>query len=202
MVVYVVAGYLASRTDTVSIKLERGFSTEIRILRLVPQDLRMELAFRGDHSKRPELGDWINANSDGALVFARPGAAILLTASAPGAAPVTFEALPKSSHGVDRVGRNLTSDLSIRPGVWRWPPSSGRARIILHAGVTPVTLSIAKVDAALAGEAVELLIHPPLGFKSGDANVSWLWFWFLWPIMVVVQMLWAAVLIVMARRRW
>lgn len=172
MAAYVVAGYLASRTDAVSIKLEPGASTQVRIFRLAPQALRMQLVFQGDHRKRPELGEWMSVAKGNVLEFPKPGAAIRLTASTPGMAPVVFEAMPKGSHSSDRIGRDLTSSLSIGPGIWRWPPPADRPRILLHAGVTPVTL-----------------------------NVSWLWFWFLWPFMAAIQLLWAAALILLARRK-
>lgn len=192
---YVGAGSVASRTEKIDIKLEHGYSAQVRAIRLDEDRLRMRLVFQGNHIRRPELGIW-NTSSDGhepgTLRFSNPGAAIRIVASAPGVAPVAYEAMPMSGYGTGTVIRNLTADLSIAPGVWRWPPN--RNELLLQRGSNVVSIEVVSVEAPLVGEAVELAIDPALGFKATMPNVGWLWLSFLWPILLGIQVLWAVLL--------
>jgi hypothetical protein len=188
---YVAAGHLASRTEKVAIKLERGYSAQVGTIRLDEDRLRMRLIFQGNHVRRPELGDW-NTNDAGTLKFGNPGAAIRIVVSVPGAAPVTYEAMPMSARGSGTIIRNLTASLSIAPGVWRWPPD--RNELVLQRGRNTVNVEVVAVEAPLVGEAVELWVDPALGFKATMPNVGWLWLSFLWPILLAIQVLWAILL--------
>jgi hypothetical protein len=195
MILYVWAGSVASRTEKVGIKLEPGYSAQVRVFRLAEDRLRMRLIFQGDHTRRPELGTW-GTRSDwretGTLKFDNPGTAIRIVASVPGVAPVTYEAMPTSGHGWGEVIRNLTADLSIAPGVWRWPPD--RNELVLHRGTNTLNIEIVSVEPPLVGENVELWVDPALGFKVTMPNVGWLWLSFLWPILLAIQVLWAVAL--------
>jgi hypothetical protein len=195
MGLYVWAGSVASRTEKVGIKLERGYSAQVRTFRLDEDRLRMRLAFQGGHMRRPELGTW-SIRSDwhetGTLRFDNPGAAIRIIASVPDVAPVTYEAMPTSAHGSKDVIRDLTADLSIAPGVWSWPPA--RNEVLLHRGTNIVNIEVVSVEPPLVGEAVELWVDPALGFKVTMSNVGWLWLSFLWPIFLAIQVLWAVAL--------
>jgi hypothetical protein len=197
---YVAAGYLSSRSDTISIKLEPGFSTEVRVFRLARQNLEAKLLFRGDHLDRPELGNSVSIQSGALRQYANPGAAILLTVSKDGER-ISLEAMPKSAHGDGLIIRNLTINRSTRAGAWRWPPPSEGPQLVLQPGMNPVRITVISVAPPLLGEAVDLTIAPPLGFKATESNVAWLWFWFFWPIMAAVQLLWAAVLGMIAWRQ-
>jgi len=194
LVLYLSAGFIASRTDKVSIALQPGAAHDARVLRFAEDRVRMDLVFRGDHLRRPELGEWASslpAASPDQLRFLKPGAAIQIAASQ-GGARVVYEAMPKTGHGADTVFRRLISDISQEPGVWRWPPAT--EGLALKPGTNTVRLEVVSVEAPLVGETVELTIHPALGFKSSMPNVSWLWWWFLWPILVPLQLLWAVIL--------
>src|SRR5262245_20445049 len=200
MVLYGWAGFVASRPEKVDIKLEPGHSVQVQVFRLAEDRLRMRLRFQGDHTRRPELGTW-STRSDWreteTLKFDNPGAAIHIAASVPGGAPVTYEAMPTSSWGWDRdgnkqVSRNLTASLSIAPGVWRWPPA--RNELVLHRGTNIVNIEVVSVDRPLVGETVRLSVLAPLGFKVTMPEVGWLWLSFLWPLLLVIQIVWAVVL--------
>jgi hypothetical protein len=195
MVLYVSTGFLASQTDAVSVRLEPGFSTELQIFRFAEDRLRMRLEFKIGQKPRPELGDsrfkedW---RKTGLLELVNPGSAVRIAASLPDAAPVTYEAMPNSggSSLLSRaVVRNLTPGTSIPPGVWQWPPI--RNGLELHLGVNVVNIKVLVAERPLEGEDVELTVMPALGFKSGMPNVAWLWFWHLWPFLLVVQAFWA-----------
>lgn len=195
MGLYVAAGLVASGTEKIGIKLQRGYSAQVSTVRFDEDRLRMRLIFQGDHVRRPELGDW-NTKSDGhetgSLKFGNPGAAIRIVASVPGVTPVTYEAMPMSAYGSGKVIRNLTADLAVAPGVWRSPPA--RNELVLDRGMNTVNIEVVSVEAPLVGEAVELWVDPALGFKFTMPNVGWLWLSFLWPILLVIQVLWAALL--------
>ena len=201
LLLYLTAGYLASRSLLIDLKLERGTSTKIELLRVAEGRLNMELQFKGDR-RRSELGiyettsDW---KRTGLLKFASPGAAIRLSAAFPDSAPVMYEAMPASSFGSGLVGRNLTSDLSVEPGAWRWPPQHND--LVLHPGFNTIRIDVVSVDPPLSGETVELIVHPMLGFKSTASNVAWLWYWFLWPFVLPLLIVWALLLAAINWRR-
>src|SRR5262249_53404534 len=152
MSLYVWAGFAASRTKKVAIKLERGYSAQARVFRLGDDRLRMRLIFRGDHTRRPELGtsstrsDW---RGTGTLKFENPGTVVRIPASAPGLRPVTYEALQTGGHGSGVVIGNLTASLSIAPGVWQWPPAANE--LVLHRGTNLVDIEVVSVEPPLVG---------------------------------------------------
>jgi hypothetical protein len=201
---YCSAGYLASQSDSTQIRLEPGATFSLRVLRLADDDLRMELEFRGDHVRRRlELGDWVlrrDEMNSGFLRFATPGAVIQVAASIPGATPVVYEAMPVSHYWGESTSRRLTSDLSVEPGKWRWPPHYND--LALHRGYHDLKVEILSVGTPLVGESVRLVVLPALGFKVIRRNdVSGLFLWFFWPFMLAAQLVWAIVLIWKARRR-
>lgn len=193
---YLVAGYAASRSNVVMIKLEPGVSASVKILRLTDDQLRMEIIFQGEYLRRPELGQW-QANSDwqstGFLKFAKPGAAIRIAASLPNNDPIAYEAMPASGYGDGFVVRNLTSDLSEEAGTWRWPPQYNN--LSLRRGINTLRIEIVSVDPPLAGETVQLMVDPSLRFQfKSNSNIELLRGWFLWPVVVPLQLIWAGML--------
>ena len=204
MVLYVSAGSVASQTDTIRIRLEPGYATQLHIVRLADDFLRMRLEFTVGHEPRPELGnhatreDW---RKTGLLKLVNPGSAVRIAASTPDAAPVTYEAMPNSVgfSSAPSAFRDLTPAISISPGVWHWPPTGNG--LVLHRGVNVVNIEVAVAEQPLGGEEVELRMMPALGFKSGMPNVAWLWFWHLWPFLAIVQAFWAVALVRWRRRQ-
>jgi hypothetical protein len=198
---YFVTGYLASRPVFVEMSLEPNASVNLTVLRPADDRLRMALIFRGDHlRRRSELGEWsADDKKDGFLRFAAPGNAIRLVASVPHASPVIYEAMPVSAYNTDQVVRQLTSDLSVGPGVWRWPPHDDDA--VLRRGLNTVNIKVDSVEPPLVNERIVLLVRPPLSFKETSPDVSWLWWWVVWPIVVPVELLWAAALGILTWRR-
>jgi hypothetical protein len=194
---YAAAGLVASYSNAVQIRLEPGFQVEVTLLRLAEDRLRADLAFQGDHRQRPELGDSATdaeSHRTGRLKFAQPGSSIWMTASAPNAESVSYEAMPKSGWGANTVYRNLTSNLSIEPGVWRSPVPDEIRGLVLHPGFTTVKIQVVSVDSPLVGEVAQLSVLPPLTFKSCMSSVCWLWGWNLWPLIIIAQTIWAAVI--------
>jgi hypothetical protein len=204
IILYAQAGYVSVRTDVITVKLDPGYSAKVPVFRFADDRLRMELVFHGEHKRRPELGipgtrgDW---HRTGILKYDHPGAAIRIAASLADAAPVTYEAMPTSGYTTGQVFRNLTSSLSVAPGIWQWPPDQNE--LVLHSGTSLVTIEIVSVDPKLVGETVELWVKPGLGYATAS-NVVRLWSLYLSPVFVAIQLAWAFVLgrwILRMRRR-
>jgi hypothetical protein len=194
---YSLTGIIASQSTLAELKLTPGYVAELNILRIAQDQLRMSLDFDGDRSERLELGLW-NSLEDSAgagyLKFQNPGASIRISASIENASPVIYEAMPASAHGGGMTSRNLTSNLSIERGLWRWSSSPETTRLLLPAGLSRIRLEVLAADAPLTDEVAHLTIQPLLGFKSSMPNVAWLWWSFAWPLYFFIQLMWAALL--------
>ncbi|MEO6382727.1 MAG: hypothetical protein ABIO35_12185 [Nitrobacter sp.] len=203
LAIYCEVGFLASMTAFADLKLEPGQKAELSLLSVMPRPLSMEVWFRrkSAQDRRPELGSWATAPDDfsGRLKFENPGAALRVVASLPGQTPRVFEAMPASGYSSQDISRRLTSDLAVETGTWRWPPNRLGSPTV-QAGLATLTIQISQVDPEIAGETVRLAVLPALGFKVAQDNVSWLWFWFAWPLFAVVQVVWAVVLIFRSKR--
>jgi hypothetical protein len=200
LLVYVMAGFVASYTNSVKIRLEPGFFVEVTLLRLADDRLRMELEFQGDHRLRPELGDWAVKTDGSRLTFQRPGSSVRIAASTANSKSVLYEAMPVSAWNPCAIYREMTSDLSSEPGVWRWPSDQSRD-LLVHRGFNSVEIQTVSVDAPLVGEVARLNVLPPLTFKTCMPGVCWLWGWNLWPLIMFVQAIWAAVIVIVVRMK-
>jgi hypothetical protein len=192
--VYFVAGYVASRGASVPITLSSGFIANQKLFRFGHDRLRMELEFRGNHTNRPELGEYtLLSRPTGHLEFSNPGAEILLKASSDSSEmPLPYSALPKTAYNQFHIYRNLVAELVEAHGTWKWPPTN--FGLALKPGMNDVRIEVATVAPELAGEGIRLLIHPEIGFKSCGSQVCWLWGWFAWPFFLFIQSIWALVL--------
>jgi hypothetical protein len=192
---YAVLAQIASHTVATKVQLGPANAVELKLFRLFDDTLRFDLVFRAKGcEQRPELGSWALIEKDGLLTL-RPGAEVRIEASLPSSPPVQYEAMPLSAHCSDGNVRQMTANLSVQPGVYRWPPPSFTPTIHLHPGYNVVRFEVTSVDNRIVGETVDLVVPPPLGFKSGQTSVIWLWFGLLWPVFVVVQSIWAAGLV-------
>jgi hypothetical protein len=194
--VYFVSGYIASRTVAVPIVLSAGFIANQELFRFGHDRLRMELEFAQTHTHRPELGEYRSKGdwrSTGWLEFPNPGTEILLKASSKSSESSTaYSALPKSSSNQFHIRRDLVAELNEAPGIWKWPPTN--FGLTLKPGTNDIRIEVATVGPKLAGESINLLIHPEIGFKACGSQVCWLWGWFAWPFFLLIQSIWAFVL--------
>jgi hypothetical protein len=90
------------------------------------------------------------------------------------------------------MNRELTTEPSISPGVWKWPPTSMGLR--LQPGMNIVNIAVIAVERPLVGEEVELSVKPALGFYNSMPNVGWLWPSLLWPFFAIILAGWAIAL--------
>jgi hypothetical protein len=187
--IYSVSGYVAARSELVPIVLSPGFIADQKVFRYGDDHLRMQLEFRGEHTKRPELGDYaLPANGPrDRLEFSKPGAEIILKASSDSLeTPIPYSALPNTGHNPGHIYRNLVAELNEGPGVWKWPPAN--PGLSLKPGTNDVRIEVATVGRELVGENINLIIHPEIGFKACGSQVCWLWGWFAWPFFLIVQL--------------
>src|ERR1700741_812528 len=106
LIAYAMAGFVASYSNSVKIRLEPGFLAEVTLLRLADDRLGMELEFQGDHRLRPELGDAGVKTDGGRLTFQQPGSSVRIAASTADSKSVLYEAMPKSGASLHAVFRN------------------------------------------------------------------------------------------------
>jgi hypothetical protein len=193
---YFVSGYIASRTVIVPIVLSAGFTVNQKLFRFGHDSLRMELEFSGEHMNRAELGEYRHKDqwrATGRLEFPNPGEEILLKASSNSSDITTpYSALPKTGYNQFNIYRDLVAELKEAPGIWKWPPTN--FGLALQPGINDVRVEVAAVGPKLAGEGINLLIHPEIGFKACGSQVCWLWGWFAWPLFLSIQLIWAGVL--------
>jgi hypothetical protein len=194
---YVLAGAIASHTTEATLTLADGAETDVTLLRLYPDKLRISLGFAKNPGWEERHGRWAiseERKSATRLRFASPGRELRIMASTPGAPQVLYEAMPVGSRSATAVYRDMTPDLAVEPGLWPWRPASEK-RLVLAPGLTKVSLRVASVDPTLVGETATIQIEPPLGFKASFPDVSWLWYSLLWPILIPIQLAWALVLV-------
>jgi hypothetical protein len=196
MVGYAALAHIAAHTVVTKVQLKPGNSVEVELFRVSGDTLWFRLFFRTKGVvQRPELGSWAYIEKDGFLEL-RPGANVRIVASVPDSPPVEYEAMPLSGFGRDFNERRMTANLSVRPGVYRWPPPPSTPSVHLHAGFNTVRFEVTSVDEPIVDETVDLDVPSPLGFKSSETSVAWLWFGLMWPVLVCVQVIWAACLVV------
>jgi hypothetical protein len=70
----------------------------------------------------------------------------------------------------------------------------------MESGINIIKLRIEDVGEPLIGETVKMIIVPPLGFKITSIEWQFLWFWFFWPVIVPVQIIWLMILLLIERR--
>lgn len=204
MAIYAALAQIAAHTVAAKVQLKPSNSVGVELFRVSDDELRFSLIFRAKGcARRPELGSWAYIEKDGFLEL-QPGSNVQILASMPGSPSVEYEAMPLSAYCSDQNLRNMTANLSVRPGVYRWPPPSSTPSIQLHRGFNAVRFDVTSVGEPIVGETVDLVVLPSLGFKSAEISVRWLWWGLLWPVLVVVQVIWATCLFMygLLNRRW
>ena len=203
LVLYGGAAYISSTLVDASVRLEAGHRTTVKVVRLADDPLQMALDFSENNNIRPELGFWEIAKpwpASNEKRYLRPGAAIKLRASA-GSQSVDYEAVPAGGYGAR--SRELTSQPSIGPGTWHWPPPLDLPKLILDAGVTTLSIEVLSVEEPLVGASARLVIYPPISFKRSKKNPGWvaiLWFGIPLLLLFPVQLAWGLLLLLLTER--
>ena len=180
---------LAVYTPQLPLSLSTGQSAEITVWRPWSHPAKFALQFtRTAGQVRPELGEWVTpaVPADGpavpSLVFSKPGDPIKILVEVAGQ-QTPMSALPATSSDKNSspVERPLTpwSDSS-NPGEFTWPPSTQNV-VTQATGKSHYRFTVQEVGPHLQGEQVQLLVLPPLNFKSAQPGYDWLWPLFFWP---------------------
>lgn len=155
--------------------------------------------------ERPELGDSQNKNDwrkDGYIHYKNPGVPILLKVTLNQQTEFLMRAMPNSGRNSKSFFRDFTLteekyDLYKFP----WPPSGIRENLPKMRGRSSIHVEVKQVGAALRGETIELVLGPPQGFKSGQENYGWLWFFYFIPLISIpFSLVWIFAALLLNRR--
>ena len=197
---------LSVRTVQVPITLNAGETAQVAVWRPWSHPLQFRLEFQNASGQsRPELGEWVTPRAEPdrpavpSLVFSKPGEPIKMLVEVDGK-PASYRAMPASSHSGSTVERPLTPSAdNATPGEFAWPPAA-QAQITQAAGQSQFRFTVQEVGSPLQGEKVQLLISPPLDFKSSTPRYDWLWPLFFWPTFAALLAIFAVILLWLSRR--
>ena len=194
--IYISMAQIASHTTIARLRLDPANVVHVEVFRLFNDTLQFSLLFLGNgREQRPELGSYVSFDKEDGLLNFQPGAEVQVLASVPSSSPLRYEAMPlETLHHRGQNERPMTTNLAIRPGVYRWPPPPPMSVIHLHAGFNSVSFEVISVGTPLAGETVNLAVLPPLGVQTGQSSLAWLWFGLFWPFFLIPHLLWAVCL--------
>ena len=185
--VLVLAGTFAARVSSspaiATLALTKDGTARVSVFRLLPDAARVSIEFeRARGQERPELGSFVSKSGSGWIEFSSPGAPVIVQVRGPESA-AEYEALPATAYGAQHISR----DLVVRggdgnPHRFVWPPDNA-ARPVLPAGWSTLEFSVVEVGAPLADQVVQVVVEPPLSFKSSIPGYGFLWWFFFWPIL-------------------
>jgi hypothetical protein len=196
--IYILLSFVASNSTTASIELTPGVKVDLDLFRITDDTLDLVLSFRANGcEQRPELGKWrLDARTAGVMRFTDPGSDVRIRASAQPSASIVYQAMPLSAYCSDSNVRNMTSNLSVEPGVWRIGPAASSPPLSLHRGINKVSFEVTTVGPPLVGETVKLIVIAPINaryYRSGlGVFVLGLW---LWPLFALSQTVWLLCLV-------
>jgi hypothetical protein len=196
MVTYVGFAFLEAHATIGQLELTPGKTLTLKSFDLLGRHPGLILDFKAKGcEQRPELGRWERLQSGPEFLRLRPGADVRIEASTASAGPVLYEAMPTDAYCSDANSRSLTANISIEPGLWRWPPPPDTPSIMLGPGFNELRLKVVAVDQRIAGETVQVIMPGPIGLKRTPLGLEWLWFaYILGPIVCFSQPIWAMVL--------
>ena len=200
---------LAVNTPKVPITLSVGQSAEVTVWRPWAHPAQFALEFtRTPGQARPELGEWVtpavsaNGPAVPSLVFSKPGDPVKILVEVAGQ-QTPLSALPATSsdNNSTTVERPLRpSPNSDDPSDLTWP-SATQSAVTQATGKSQYRFTVQEVGSHLQGEQVQLLILPPLNFKSSQPGYDWLWALFFWPTFATLLAVFGAILLWLSWRQ-
>lgn len=193
----IIAFEISTKTQFVSLPLQINHTVETRIFRLFKSNIYLSLRF-----KNVKDSNWHGSNKlkdgpsaffkNGILNHPEPGEPIKIKVEIDGLDEIIYETLPGDSPYQGTVRRTLYPFVDDgNPALFPWPPK----QVALPSGFSHLKISVIEVGEHLLGEDVTLVIDPPLSFKTSSVNYSWLWWFFAWPIFVVILLIYLMILI-------
>lgn len=192
---------MSSSRLVMPLTLTVGESVTFSVFRLFPDTVRISLDFDRKHGlRRLELGEYTMTRGPNYIQFRAPGEPVILQVQSP-TANAEYEAMPAGAHSHKRISRELVvRESDDNPNRFTWPPDNV-ARLTLPVGSSEITLRVLEVGTTLASEKVDVVIEPPLSFKSAMPGYSFLWWFFFWPLLSIPLAVYAGYLLWQGRNK-
>lgn len=188
----IILNKMSSETTKINLPLSIGNTQTIKIFCLFPYNLSLKLMFsRSGSEKRPELGSYPpvgNWRETGKLKFKNPGEPVKFILSDSNK-EVIYEAMPASGYGENTLSRDLVVfEDDHNPSEFSWPRSQKKS-YQLKSGFNVFQIAVLEVGEKIRGEQIQLWVDPPLGFKTTHRSYSFLWYFYFWPVYVLLLFL-------------
>ena len=193
----IIALTISTKTQFVSIPLQINQKVETRVYRLLQSNLYVYLSFKnvkdsnlhGSH----KLKDGPYASfKNGIANYQEPGEPVKLKIEIDGMREIIYEALPGDSPYKGTVRRTLYPFVDDgNPALFSWLPK----QVTLPSGTSHFKITVLEAGEHLLGEDVTLVINPPLSVLTSSVSYRWLWWFFAWPIFVVILLIYLIILI-------
>lgn len=192
---------MSSSRPVMPLTLTVGESVTFSVFRLFPDTVRISLDFDRKHGlRRSELGEYTATQGPNYIQFSAPGEPVILQVQSP-LARADYEAMPAGAYSDKHISRELVvRESDDNPSRFSWPPDNF-ASPKLPAGSSEITLRVLEVGTTLANEKVDVVIEPPLSFKSAMPGYSFLWWFFFWPVLSIPLAAYAGYLLWQGRNK-
>lgn len=196
-VLYCGAARLEGQATRINLTLTPGNETHLRVFRAAGSPLNAALTYNLDCQRS---GQRVDDHRHSAVVFegyliSTPDPEVQLQISKDDGSSTTYEARP-ADRNCGQMFRYLTPNLSVAPGIYRQRRLDDVSDLQMAPLVNTFRVVVSKVDPALVGKSVDLVVLPPLGFKTFTEGWGWLWFAiFLEPVFWITQTVWLLSLI-------
>lgn len=200
LAIYVAGGFIEANSTTAKIDLVPGREFNLKILRVMPNSIQLQMLFSKDTADRVDLGrccSYEATSTPGLSILTNTGASVRIALSSWLNEAVFYEAWP-AAHAQNESSRHMTSDIIngkmvSREQGWKNPVP----KFELYPGLNNVSLKVMSVDQALIGESVQVVVEPSLSIKW-SSNSNWLvWGLLLFPAFIAIQLAWAVVLVIL-----
>jgi hypothetical protein len=196
MALYVVVARVEGTPIRASLELRPGNEIELTVFRAFAEQMSARLSYRNECVLLPDgaFSPFWNTRKEvpGYLVYT-PAPMIRLEIGNGDRKPILYEAVPDRNCG--GIDRHLTAGMSIAPGVYPRPPPV--PKVSLDRFRNNLRIKVTEVDPQVLGRTVEVLVLPPLGFKTARSDLLFFWFAiFLEPVFWFTQSIWLWLLLV------
>ena len=202
LALYAFGAEVEVRVESAPLLLPPGDSVEITVTRLFPNPLRLDIELPCPPAPPTLKPPSPPALESGLLKLKTEPVVRLEVSDAEGEAkPVVFESLPTNGTCAGPL-RQLTTNIAIAPGVYRWPPPAETPSFMLGPGFNRLRIKVAAAEPPLAGRRTVLYAPGSIQLATSQPNVGWLWpALYLDLLFPVTQAVWLVVLIRRTLRR-
>ena len=183
LVVGTVCAYLSMGRKSVPITLAAGQTATLSAFRVLPAPARLLMQER-EPNRRDRVRDRSKDSPSSAPILFR-----LKTCKD----SIELQAQPETQPGLQMGGvRALTLATESNSPLRRWPNAAAYPR--LPAGNCELALTVLSVDEQLVGKTVQVVLFPPISWKTTESGYAAIWlFAFGWPFFTVLVLLYLLV---------